>query len=141
MRPFGLEDFFDKHEYRPDVVNLASSDALPWTVGQLKRLGLVFPGAKASSKYPHPAELKAELRSYLRPPSGFEVLPTCGVAEAIALVLHEFADATSRSGSVAVARPNYGAFAGLADLLGLQVRHYDYAPAPRQPDPARLLAR
>lgn len=128
MQPFGLEDFFDKHEHRSDVINLASSDALPWTVGELKALGLALPSAKASFKYPDLAQLKSELKTYLRPPAGFVVLPTAGVAEAIALVLHEFADVTARLGCVAVARPNYGAFGGLADLLGLKVKTYDYSP-------------
>jgi hypothetical protein len=35
MTPFNLEDFFDEYEHCPELINLASSDALPWSAGDL----------------------------------------------------------------------------------------------------------
>jgi hypothetical protein len=115
MIPFALEDFFDHYEHKPGLINLASSDALPWSAASLGSQGvaardvvpdtLAYPDVKTS--------LCSGLNRLLNPPDGIKVLPTSGAAEAIALVMHEHADRfrTNGNGRMAIPAPTYGAFA------------------------------
>jgi aspartate/methionine/tyrosine aminotransferase len=129
MLRFQLEDFFDEYEHKPNLINLASSDALPWNASVL--------GADVSAEivsgslgYPDPKRLLEPLIGALAPPFDVRVLPTSGAAEAIALAMHEIA--SSRSGRdciVALPSPSYGAFRGLASVLGLKVEQYEYRPS------------
>jgi aspartate/methionine/tyrosine aminotransferase len=132
MLPFALEAFFDDYEHKPDFINLASSDARPWTAAELRALGVgltdVAPNTLA---YPDvPASLQTGLDDLLNPASGMAILPTSGAAEAIALVMHERADhfRSSGKGRMAIPAPTYGAFAGLTELLGIAAHSYSYDP-------------
>src|SRR5689334_4021801 len=117
--PFKLEDFFDKYEHRPDLINLASSDALPWKGTELTEKGVPLPDSTSLSlAYP---DVKGGLLPHLldlcEPPAGIEVLPTAGAAEAIALIMHVCASRgmVTRGRPIAIPRPSYGAFHGLAN--------------------------
>jgi len=132
MTPFQLEDFFDQYEHCAGVLNLASSDALPWPAAVLADRGINLVDAlKFSFSYPDVTkDLTPHLRAFCKPPEGMEILPTSGAAEAIALVLHEYADASrdKRDTCIALPSPSYGAFPGLAELLQLRFCKYTYDP-------------
>lgn len=133
MVPFKLEDFFDKYEHQTDLINLASSDALPWSVAELEAKGVLLPdGASLNLAYPNVAgRLLPNLIRLCDPASDQRVLPTSGAAEAIALVMHVCAaqGLVTRERPLAIPRAGYGAFHGLADLLRLPPVFYDYDPA------------
>jgi aspartate/methionine/tyrosine aminotransferase len=129
LQPFYLEDFFDQYEHVSDGrINLASSDALPWTVAELRvRTAACETRAEPTDfSYPDIKGLRAALATTLRLPMEELILPTAGAAEGIALVMHELAARLGGSGKVAIPAPSYGAFEGLARLLGLQVATYRY---------------
>lgn len=141
--PFKLEDFFDEFEHRPDLINLASSDAQPWSVADLQGKGLALdPGL--TLRYPNVKEdLFPALVRFCRPPAGIGLLPTSGAAEAIALVMHALsATRTPRDDkTVGIPSPGFGAFRGLAALLGFPVESYKYHPScDWTPDLAELLS-
>lgn len=125
LKPFRLEDFFDKYEHRNDLVNLASSDAQPWASGQIEEGSPIF----KDLGYP---DLRGQLLPFLERAlgvsGGVSVLPTAGAAEAIALVMHWLA-AQDLGKAVAIPRPCYGAFEGLASLLSLKTCPYYYRRA------------
>jgi aspartate/methionine/tyrosine aminotransferase len=128
MLRFRLEDFFDEYEHRPNLINLASSDALPWDASILD-FGIAEI-ARSSLGYPDPKRLLRPLENALAPPPGVGLMPTSGAAEAIALAMHEVAASCSEGDCVvALPSPSYGAFRGLASLLGLKVKQYDYRPS------------
>ena len=54
--------------------------------------------------------------------------------------MHEIAERSStRDCAIALPSPSYGAFRGLADLLGLKVKQYDYhASIGWRPDPEEM---
>jgi aspartate/methionine/tyrosine aminotransferase len=141
MLRFQLEDFFDEYEHRADLINLASSDALPWSASIFSR-DLLSEVLNISLGYPDPKRLVSPLRSALAPPADVGLLPTSGAAEAIALALHEIAECSpNRDRVVALPSPSYGAFRGLAHLLGLKVKQYDYRPSIGwRPDPDEMYA-
>jgi aspartate/methionine/tyrosine aminotransferase len=129
MLRFRLEDFFDEYEHRLNLINLASSDALPWDMSVLDT-DAFEEIARSSLSYPDPKRLLPLLESALAPPSGVGLMPTSGAAEAIALTMHEIAASCSERDCVVVLpSPSYGAFRGLASLLGLKVKQYDYRPS------------
>jgi aspartate/methionine/tyrosine aminotransferase len=136
MLRFELEDFFDEYEHRPNLINLASSDALPWSSASVLDADVLAEITTGTFGYPDPKRLLPSLEQALAPPPGIELMPTSGAAEAITLAMHESAASHSgRDGVVGLPSPSYGAFRGLASLLGLQVRQYDYLPsAGWQPD-------
>jgi aspartate/methionine/tyrosine aminotransferase len=132
MIPFRLEDFFDEHEHRPELINLASSDALPWSVASLRALGILAGDEPLTLAYPNVQErLLPHLMRHCNPPAGIELLPTSGAAEAIALVMHEHADRHKGEdkGCIGIPSPSYGAFHGLAELLGIPSKTYAYHPS------------
>jgi aspartate/methionine/tyrosine aminotransferase len=129
--PFDLEDFFDQYEHSQGVLNLASSDAQPWTTAELQRNGLTIPPpALETLKYPNLKPLSDRLKAFCAPPNGMKILPTAGAAEAIALVLHELAASRNsrKDGPIGIPSPAYGAFAGIAALLDLLSETYAYNP-------------
>ncbi|MEW6642362.1 MAG: pyridoxal phosphate-dependent aminotransferase [Pseudomonadota bacterium] len=144
MLRFELEDFFDTYEHRPGLINLASSDALPWPAEQLRDDPEINAGVGIGTlAYPDVRGLLLPgLRELCAPPPGADVLPTSGAAEAIALVLHEHWQSckTGRTCLLGVPAPGYGAFRGLASLLGMPLEVYGYEPT-RQwaPDSDELL--
>ncbi len=132
MKRFELEDFFDKyehvHEHVPGLINLASSDALPWNTTDIARDVLDAAVADLTLKYPNVnRSLLPGLEGLCRLPPEAAVLPTSGAAEAIALVMHELAS-LGKGGLVAIPVPGYGAFLGLSSLLGLEAKTYEYHP-------------
>src|SRR5258708_6241646 len=133
MTPFQLEDFFDQYEHRAGVLNLASSDALPWPATALADQGIDLADTlKFTFNYPDVRTgLTPHLKALCKPPEGMEILPTSGAAEAIALVLHEYADTcrNKRDSCIALPSPSYGAFGGLAELLRLPSQKYTYDPS------------
>jgi aspartate/methionine/tyrosine aminotransferase len=145
MLRFDLEDFFYEHEHERGQLNLASSDAAPWRAVDLKskRVSLAL-ARNFTFGYPDvKTELLPGLRRMCRAPSGIDVLPTSGAAEAIALVMHELAaqEGARDDRPVGIPAPSYGAFKGLAVLLGLPSTTYDYHPERAwQPDIGKLLA-
>lgn len=129
LRPFALEDFFAEFEHRPGLFNLASSDAAPWTLQDvfdhcpdlqtdLARLSLNYPDVRKS--------LVPALEEFCKPPSEMNILAVSGAAEAILLILAECRSRRDGRLRVAVPRPSYGAYAGLADLLGYEIIDYGY---------------
>jgi aspartate/methionine/tyrosine aminotransferase len=130
MQRFELEDFFDEHEHVSGPINLASSDALPWRAASFKKRALAKIAAGTLAYPDVKGLLLPGLKRFCKPPRGIEVLPTSGAAEAIALVMHELhsSRAARDHGFIAIPSPGYGAFAGLASLLGLPVKSYDYGP-------------
>jgi aspartate/methionine/tyrosine aminotransferase len=132
MIKFRLEDFFDTYEHCPELINLASSDALPWGNLFLQDHGLDLPHDESFTfSYPDvKARLLPGLIRHCNPPAGMELLPTSGAAEAIALAMHEISDRYSARGDrcVAIPSPSYGAFQGLAELLSLPTKTYEYHP-------------
>lgn len=139
MKRFDLEDFFYQFEHAPEYINLASSDAQPWDAAEIGE-ELRAATANVSLHYPDvKAELLPHLKNLCGASSETEVLPTSGAAEAIALVMHELFDAGC-NGPVAMPAPGYGAFHGLASLLRLPVKTYEYSPGRNwTPSPDELL--
>lgn len=129
LRPFALEDFFAEFEYRPGLLNLASSDAAPWT---LKEVFEHCPDLRADFKelsfnYPDVNEsLVPALQNFCQPPPQMDILAVSGAAEAIFLILTERRSRRDDQLRVAVPRLSYGAFAGVSHLLGCEVIDYDY---------------
>ena len=130
---FELEDFFDEYEHRAGLINLASSDALPWSIADLERKGAIALGDTVSTlQYPDVRRhLYPSLEKFLKPPPGVALLPTAGASEAIALVMHELVAtlAPHESRPLVIPTPSYGAFRGLAALLGLPIETYPYIPS------------
>jgi histidinol-phosphate/aromatic aminotransferase/cobyric acid decarboxylase-like protein len=131
VKPFRLEDFFDEYEHRSGLINLASSDAQPWTATELGQFG-IFLGdiEQLTLAYPDMSALLPGLERLCNVPTDFGVLPTSGAAEAIALVMHEYAAASevATNRALGVPRPSYEAFSGLAALLHLGIERYTYDP-------------
>src|SRR5262245_18130959 len=126
MLCFELEDFFDEYEHQTGHINLASSDAAPWSAPALDKEMLAELGG-GSLGYPDPKRLLGPLERALAPPAGIRMLPTSGAAEALALAIHEIAESRYASECLlALPSPSYGAFRGLASLLGLKTKHYHY---------------
>lgn len=129
LLPFALEDFFAEFEHRPDLLNLASSDASPWTMPEilvkcpdlrtdLEQLSLNYPDVQKS--------LVPALQKICQPPTQMDIIAVSGAAEAIFLVLTELRSRGIDSLRIAVPRPSYGAFAGIARLFGYEVKDYAY---------------
>ncbi|MCP3394923.1 pyridoxal phosphate-dependent aminotransferase [Bradyrhizobium sp. CCGB12] len=135
MLRFELEDFFDEYEHQTGLINLASSDAAPWSASALDK-EVLAELAGGSLGYPNPKRLLGSLERALAPPAGIGLLPTSGAAEAIALAIHEIAKSCSPPECLlALPSPSYGAFRGLASLLGIKTKQYDYRPGDDwQPD-------
>jgi aspartate/methionine/tyrosine aminotransferase len=143
--PFRLEDFFDEYEHRSGVINLASSDAQAWTAAELRNLGIsLMDDEQFTFAYPNVnSDLIPNLKRLCNVSTDFGVLPTSGAAEAIALVMHDYASAiTFRTEKrVGIPRPSYDAFHGLAKLLQLAIERYTYDPTQKwAPNPTELLA-
>ena len=140
MVPFELEDFFDCYEHVVGLINLASSDALPWTTADLEARGVIAAGTPFSLQYPDVnGRLLPELKRFCAPPSGIGLLPTSGAAEAISLVMHELSQ-SPQGMRIALPAPAYGAFNGLADLLRIPATTYTYQPERGwKPDPDEML--
>jgi aspartate/methionine/tyrosine aminotransferase len=129
LRPFALEDFFAEFEHRPGLLNLASSDAAPWTLQEVfdhcPDLKTAF--ARLSLNYPDVREsLVPALQKFCQPPPGMDILAVSGAAEAIFLVLTERRSQRNGQLRVAVPRPSYGAYAGISELLGYEITDYGY---------------
>jgi aspartate/methionine/tyrosine aminotransferase len=144
LLPFTLEDFFDEYEHRDDLINLASSDGLPWSIADLQRMGVAFPSnADTILSYPNVhAVLVPGLRRFCGPPPEIGILPTSGAAEAIALVMHELSttDGDKDARPIGIPQPAFGAFRGLASMLGINTETYDYHPSRRwTPDVNEIL--
>ena len=127
--PFALEDFFYEYEHRDDLVNLASSDSHPWTLKEMKtacpdvseamdELGLGYPNVK---RLAIPA-----LRAFHNASEGKDVLPTSGTADAIFVAFLWMIVNARGTTSMAIPYPSYGAFDGIAKLLGFNIRPYFY---------------
>jgi hypothetical protein len=124
VAPFSLENFFDEYEHCSQLIRLASSNAQPWSIADLKgksfcsfddSLLLTYPDAR-KSLIPSPERL-CEL------PPGTSILPASGAAEAIAsamrtLFQESYAD---RNRLIGKPLPSYGAFAGLAAMFGMPI--------------------
>lgn len=130
LLPFALEEFFAEFEHRPDLLNLASSDAAPWTLQEilvqcpdlqtdLERLSLDYPDVRKS--------LVPSLREMYQPPPQMDILAVSGAAEAIFLILTERYSRNDGQLRIALPHPSYGAFAGISRLLGYEIRTYAYA--------------
>lgn len=129
LRPFALEDFFAEFEHRPGLCNLASSDAAPWT---LQEICAQCPGLQSdldllSLNYSDVYKsLVPALRKICQPPPHMDILVVSGAAEAIFLILMERRSRGDRQLRVAVPRPSYGAFVGVAHLFGYEITDYGY---------------
>src|SRR5437762_3332499 len=105
LSEFTLEDFFYEHEFLPNVINLASSDSLPWAVSELRGRGLSDWNAEISAatfSYPDvKSQLVPGLVEFFNLGPDKAVLPTSGAAEAIAIVMHHLA-ATGTCGLIGI---------------------------------------
>jgi histidinol-phosphate/aromatic aminotransferase/cobyric acid decarboxylase-like protein len=130
LTSFHLEDFFDRYEHEEGLINLASSDALPWNGATLRAAGVELPDiCTLGFGYPDVKDkLLPLLATFCNLPSGFGLLPTSGAAEAIALVMQHGAVTQSKESIWGLPTPSYGAFAGLARAHGLPVKTYAYQP-------------
>jgi aspartate aminotransferase len=132
LTKFKLEDFFFRYEHREDLINLASSDALPWTERELaQHVPDVLPILESPGfSYPDVEQVAIEpLRAYFRLDQGFDVLPTSGGAEAIFIALNEWALNTGYGNRrLAIPEPAFGAFHGIAAMIGVKPVHYRYLP-------------
>lgn len=131
LHPFALEDFFREYEHRNDLLNLASSDAHPWTLRELieRYSGLQQAMDKIDFKYPDvDGILLPSLGRFCRPPPGFSALPTSGTAEAIFLALAALRCREREHLRIAIPWPSYGAFDGISQLLGYDIVRYQYRP-------------
>jgi aspartate/methionine/tyrosine aminotransferase len=129
MVPFKLEEFFDEYEHVPGLINLASSDALPWNPADVWKDDRTLAEVASTFAYPDVRRhLLPGLEALCKPPPGTGLLPTAGAAEGIALVLHEHWDSCKTAGLVGLPTPGYGAFAGLTSLLSLPTKTYAYHP-------------
>jgi aspartate/methionine/tyrosine aminotransferase len=129
LLPFALEDFFAEFEHRPNQLNLASSDACPWTLPEilvrcpdlqtdLERLSLNYPDVHKS--------LVPPLQKICQPPPHMDILAVSGAAEAIFLILTECRSRNDNPLRIAVPHPSYGAFAGVSHLLDYEIKNYSY---------------
>lgn len=128
LRPFLLEDFFEQYEHRSDIINLASSDALPWSLKELENIGVPMDLNVGLESFCYPdvkQRIHPGLEAVCDVPLGWSILPTTGAAEAIAITMHELS-ASGKCESIAIPSPSYGAFAGLARLLRLEIYTYSY---------------
>ena len=129
LRPFALEDFFAEFEHRPNLFNLASSDAAPWTLQEVfdRCPDLQKDFARLSLNYPDVREsLVPGLQKFCQPPTQTDILAVSGAAEAIFLILAEYRSRGDEKVRIAVPRPSYGAYAGISALLGYEVTDYGY---------------
>lgn len=129
LRPFALEDFFAEFEHRPNLWNLASSDAAPWTLPEVfdrcPELQKEFAGL--SLNYPDVRDsLVPGLQEFCQPPTQMDILVVSGAAEAIFLILTEHRSRSDDQLRIAVPRPSYGAYAGISALLGYEITDYGY---------------
>lgn len=132
LKPFELEDFFYEYEHRPDLINLASSDAMPW---KLRELRLRFPKIEAwidktGLGYPNVKDIVLpEIQAFHGDPPNTAFLPTSGAAEAIYLSLQAVQLVLSDGIAIALPTPAYGAFDGVAELLQFHsIEYYSYRP-------------
>ena len=131
LHSFPLEDFFRQYEHRQGLLNLASSDAVPWT---LEEITAQCPGLKQDFShldlnYPNiEGALNPSLEAFCKSPSGMGVLATSGTAEAIFLVLAEHRCRSNTRPRIAIPLPSYGAYYGISHLLGFEVAAYSYRP-------------
>ncbi len=128
--PFVLEELFDVYEHDASRLNLASSDSLPWSLSDIvSRVPSLDVGtANLSLGYPDTKLLVEDLREFCQVETGVDVLPTSGAAEALFLAFNEALVDQDRPVSIAIPRPSYGAFSGLARLLEVSIVTYDYRP-------------
>jgi aspartate/methionine/tyrosine aminotransferase len=129
LERFHLEDFFCQYEHRPDLINLASSDALPWRIEELvarfPRMATAI--NTADCRYPNVFDtVLPELLSYYKAPRDVAFLPTSGAAEAIYLSLQAMHCLLPTTAVVGIPKPAYGAFEGISLLLDRPVEHYFY---------------
>lgn len=129
LHSFVLEDFFRKYEHRRDLLNLASSDASPWTlqeaIDRCSRLQQDL--AQIDFKYPDiDGVLLPSLVTFCKPPPGMGVLAVSGAAEAIFLILAEHRCRIDARLRIAGPLPSYGAFDGIPHLLGCDTAVYRY---------------
>lgn len=131
VSPFDLEDFFVEYEHRADLVNLASSDALPWTAAEVRsgfpEVSQVF--SDLSFAYPDvEARLIPALRAFCGASSeaSFDVLATAGAEDAIFMVLGACRDRFRGQIRIAVPYPGFGAFEGIARLFDIEPVRYAY---------------
>jgi aspartate/methionine/tyrosine aminotransferase len=128
--PFLLEDFHANYEHVPGLLNLATSDAKYWT---FRQLAARLPEVRAllcrmDTGYPDAARLVAALQRFSPRVSRSTVIATAGAGEAIFLALAAVGFDNRRKLRVAVPRPAFGAFEGVARTLGHHVLYYDYLP-------------
>lgn len=131
LRSFALEDFFRLYEHRPGLLNLASSDASPWTLQDmiarcphlqqdLLQLDLQYPDIDGA--------LLPSLAKFCKPASGIGVLVVSGAAEAIFLVLAEHVSRNHSRRRIALPLPSYGAFEGISHFFDFDIQLYKYQP-------------
>jgi aspartate/methionine/tyrosine aminotransferase len=131
LHSFALEDFFRQYEHRQGLLNLASSDALPWTMKEVtaRCAGLQPDLSRLNLNYPDiDGVLSPGLEGFCKPLSGMGVLATSGTAEAILLVLAEQRCRTDNRPRIAIPLPSYGAYEGISNLLGFEIATYSYRP-------------
>jgi len=132
IKKFALEDFFRCYEFRKDLINLGSSDSLPWSIDESCTPGVELLRAISAAGFAYPnidGSLAPSLRSFsgLSDDSGIDVLPTNGAAEAIFVALQAISvDKEPDPVRIAIPRPCYGAFDGIAALLKMDVQSYPY---------------
>jgi aspartate/methionine/tyrosine aminotransferase len=131
LKPFLLDQWISKYDFAepPIAYNLASSTGPRWSVEELTRLGEA-PPALASSvlSYAHPAGSR-QLREAVADFHGVDpdwVVMTTGASEALSI----FLCLSERPGAnIVIPDPSYPAYASMAQLWRLGVRHYRLSAA------------
>lgn len=111
---FELEDFFARYEHRSNLLNLGSSDALPWpskhiteAIANIDRL--------LSFDYPNPANVTATINQTVGKRADDSV-GTAGAAEALFLALASERRANHPT-TVGIPSTSYGAYNGICQIL------------------------
>jgi hypothetical protein len=130
--PFSLENFFDEYEHRSQLINLASSDAQPRSIADLKGKGSCL--FDDSLLLTHPDVRKGlipSLECLCELPPGTSIVPTSGAAEAIALTMRMLFQEShaNRNRPIRTPLPSNSAFAGLAEMFGVPNKTYTYHPS------------
>jgi aspartate/methionine/tyrosine aminotransferase len=126
---FPLEDFLYEYEHRSDLINLATSDLLGWSLEEIRSihpdwnelgaLRLEYPNVRDSAIH--------AICAFHNAPGWIDALLTTGAAEAIFLALQERRVQGADRIRIAVPRPGFGAFEGISRLLGFEIKFYNYS--------------
>jgi aspartate/methionine/tyrosine aminotransferase len=122
FEPFQLDSWIEQHRSQ-ELIDLAGSTGVPWTVGELLDLEPELDWRDRRVLYAPiggSEELRRAIGAHVAADPG-HVFVTTGAAEAIAILV---GDAGGPGRNAVLPDPGYPAFAGLSRAFGLEVRGY-----------------